>query len=50
MKEFNSSKLCFFGFASFFLRFAGLDALIQCMSTTTLLLSNQTFYWSNVAP
>ena len=37
------------GFTSFFLRFAGSDVLIQCMSTTTHSLSNQTLYWSNVA-
>ena len=34
---------------SFFPRFAGSDVLIQCMSTTTHSLSNQTFYWSSVA-
>ena len=37
------------GFTSLFPRFAGSDVLIQCMSTTTHSLSNQTFYWSNVA-
>ena len=36
-------------FTSFFPRFAGSDVLIQCMSTTTRSLSNQTFYWSNAA-
>ena len=37
------------GFMSFFIAFAGSNVLIQCMSTTTLSLSNQTFHWSNKA-
>ena len=32
------------GFTTFFLRFVGSD-----VSTTTHSLSNQTFYWSNIA-
>ena len=36
------------GFRSSFQRFAGSHVLIQCISTTTHSLSNQTWYWSNV--
>ena len=44
---FSFSALKKVGFTSFFPCFAGSDVLIQCMSTTTHSLSNQTFYWSN---
>ena len=37
------------GFTSFLPRSASSDVLIQCMSTTTHSLLNQTLYWSNVA-